>query len=312
MFCIVAFIILAILGIFSASYRDLAREALSCVGRRVTLRPCTTGFDEKMKSRILGSLINRSETAARVINKNFELISWTLFLLMIASTFYAARGLYLFYLTGSCSGLNETSFCLLDPRGENSKVSGLTDSCRVTPTKVSDLTLKDVDLNRFPTLRNGEQGRVVLVGCYGCTYTRKVYPMLKQLAERNHAAFVFAVYPVKVKTPLAARLAQCVYQRNQAAYWRLNDLLFAAPSAELDNPGFLVKAAAGLGLDAGEVSRCLNDPGTDKQVADLMDEISRTNFFGTPTVFIGNQAFVGPKPYRVYAIALRGKLYWLK
>ncbi len=54
MFCIVAFVVLSILGIFSASNRVLAREALDCVLRRVTLRPCNTGFDEKMKAKLLG------------------------------------------------------------------------------------------------------------------------------------------------------------------------------------------------------------------------------------------------------------------
>jgi protein-disulfide isomerase len=312
MFCIVAFIILAVMGIFSASYRDLAKEAISCVGRRVTLRPCTTGFDERMKSRILGTVIMRSERAARVINQNFELISWTLFLLMVASTLYAARGLYLFYITGSCSGLNETSFCLLDPKGESNKMSGLTDSCRVTPTTVSDLTLKGVDLSRFPTLNPGGKSRIVLIGCYGCSYTKKVYPVLKRMAERNGAAFVFADYPVKVRTTLATRLGHCVYQRDPAKYWRLNDLLFAARAADLDNATFLEQSAATLDLDRNDIRRCLDDPATESTVSALTEEISKTNFFGTPTVFIGSEALVGPKPPRVYAIALSGKLYWLK
>ncbi len=76
MFCIVAFVILGILGIFSATRRELAKEALHCVFRRVILRPCDTGFDEKLKARILGSVIMRSETAARILNRNFELLSW--------------------------------------------------------------------------------------------------------------------------------------------------------------------------------------------------------------------------------------------
>jgi hypothetical protein len=36
MFCIASFVVLSILGIFSASNRALAREALDCVLRRVT------------------------------------------------------------------------------------------------------------------------------------------------------------------------------------------------------------------------------------------------------------------------------------
>ena len=36
------------------------------------------------------------------------------------------------------------------------------------------------------------------------------------------------------------------------------------------------------------------------------------DFMGTPTIFINGQGFVGPKPPRVYAIALEGLFYWLK
>ena len=42
-----------------------------------------------------------------------------------------------------------------------------------------------------------------------------------------------------------------------------------------------------------------------------LDEATKTGFYGTPTIFINGQSFVGPKPYRVYAIALGGLLYWL-
>jgi len=40
--------------------------------------------------------------------------------------------------------------------------------------------------------------------------------------------------------------------------------------------------------------------------------VDKTGFYGTPTIFINGKAFVGPKPYRVYAIALKGLFYWLK
>jgi protein-disulfide isomerase len=38
----------------------------------------------------------------------------------------------------------------------------------------------------------------------------------------------------------------------------------------------------------------------------------KTKFYGTPTIFINGEALVGPKPYRVYAIAAEGLFYWLK
>jgi protein-disulfide isomerase len=312
MFCIVAFIVLAILGIFSASYRELAKDALDCVLRRVTLRPCTTGFDVKMKSRILGSVVNRSETVARVLNKNFELLSWLFFMLMLASSLFAARGLYLFYVTGSCNGSNQSSFCLFDPKGENNQVTAVSESCKDTPTTLADLTLQGVNLAGFPTLNGGGKERIVLLGCYGCSYTRKTYPTIKELAIKNGAVFTFIDYPVKVRTTLAARLGQCVYQRDQAKYWKLNDILFAANVDSLDDMAFAKKATAELGLDWGEIGSCLSDPATEDRVGRQMDEATKTKFYGTPTVFVNNQAFVGPKPYRVYAISLHGLLYWLK
>ncbi|HJV64369.1 MAG TPA: DsbA family protein [Geomonas sp.] len=311
MFCIVSFLILAVVGIFNASCRELAREAWSCVFRRVTLRPCTTGFDERMKSRILGSVINRSETAARFLSRNFELLSWTMFVLMAASTLFAARGIYLFYVTGSCSGSSEASFCLFDPKGENSKVSSAIAGCPVKPVTVKDLTLKGVNLAAFPTVKAAGKKRVVLIGCYGCQYSRKIYWDVKQLARDNDASLTFLDYPVKVKTNLMTRLALCTYQHDPEKYWQLNDRLFKAAVTDLDDPAFAGRLIAELGLDPAETNRCLNDPATEGAVSRQMDEVNKTNFFGTPTVFIDDKPFVGPKPHRVYAISMNGVLYWL-
>lgn len=44
MLCLLALIVFAGLAVVSTRYRPLAREALACVFRRVTLRKCTTGF----------------------------------------------------------------------------------------------------------------------------------------------------------------------------------------------------------------------------------------------------------------------------
>jgi len=113
MFCIVAFIILSILGIFSASNRALAKEALDCVLHRVTFRPCKTGFDQKIKAKILGKLLYRSESIARFVNKYFELLTWVFFLTFIISGFIVGRSLYNFYRYGNCHGLSKETICIL-------------------------------------------------------------------------------------------------------------------------------------------------------------------------------------------------------
>lgn len=241
-----------------------------------------------------------------------EILSWVFFLLMIGSSLLAVRGVYMFYITGSCNGLNQTAFCVFDPKGQNNEVSAVSATCRLKPTTITDLTPKGVDMSGFPVLNRGDKDKIVMIGCYGCDYTRKVYPMIKDLANKSKADFTFVNYPVKVKTDLMTRLGRCVYQQDQAKYWKLNDTLFATDKANLDDAAFAQKAIADLGLDSAGINRCVDDPATEDLVNKQLNEAANTNFYGTPTIFINSQAFVGPKPYRVYAISLEGLLYWLK
>ena len=68
MFCIIAFVVLSIIGIFNVSYRELAKEAYDCVFRRITRRPCNTGFKEKMKAKLVGKVLNHSTIIAKFLN----------------------------------------------------------------------------------------------------------------------------------------------------------------------------------------------------------------------------------------------------
>ena len=313
MFCIIAFVVLSILGIFSATNRALAKEAMDCVFRRVTFRPCNTGFDEKMKAKILGTVITRSETAARLINKNFELLSWTFFVLMLASTIWSARGLYLFYVTGSCNGLNQSGFCVFDPKGETNQVSSNGQGCSVSQfLGESGLTLKGVNLAGFPVLNPDAKDQIVFVGCYNCDYTRKAYPMIRELVKKFKPSLTFLHYPVKESTDLSHRLGYCIYKANPDQYWAWNDALFAAEKSASENPDFVKKTLGALGLDSAAINACAADPQTKDAVSAQMKEVEKTNFYGTPTIFINGVPFVGPKPYRVYAISLEGLFFWLK
>ncbi len=69
MFCIAAFIIFAILGIFSASYRSLAKKAWKCVLRKMTFRPCDINFQEEAKAKLLGRFIITKPRLARFLDR---------------------------------------------------------------------------------------------------------------------------------------------------------------------------------------------------------------------------------------------------
>ena len=312
MFCIVAFAVLSILGIFSATNRALAKEALDCVLRRVTLRPCNTGFDEKIKAKILGSVITRSEVAARFLNKYFELLSWVFFVLLMASSIFTVRGLYLYYVTGSCNGLNDTAFCVFDPNGDNNKVTAVSSNCYLTPPTEQDLTLQGADFSSFPVINQTvTDNKIVFIGCYACDYTRAAYPVMRELASKYKVNMIYADYPVKEKTDYLSRVGYCVNQTDPDKFWKLNDELFVTDKSNLDNADTINNLMSNIGLDTGKMNACIADPQTETAVQNQFLEIKKTKFYGTPTIFINGEGFVGPKPYRVYAIRLKGLLYWI-
>ena len=314
MFCIVAFVVLSILGIFSASNRTLAKEAMDCVLRRVTLRPCNTGFDEKMKAKILGVVITRSEGAAIFLNHYFEAVAWVFFVLLMASSFFAVRGVFLFYVTGSCNGLNSTAFCVFDPNGNNNQISNVSSDCYVKPPTEQDLTLTGVDKSSFPVVnQTAKDDQIFFIGCYACDYTRAAYPMIRELVNKySDVNFIFADYPVKEKTDYLSKVGYCVNKDSPDKFWKLNDELFVTDKEKLADTAFIDNMMTGLGLDAAKVESCVADPATEMTVQGQFTELRKTKFFGTPTVFINDQAFVGPKPYRVYAIKLKGLLYFMQ
>ena len=309
MFCIASFIVLSILGIFSATNRQLAKEALDCVFHRVTFRPCTTGFDKKMKAKLVGGLLTRSVPVAKFISRYFEVISWIFVVLFILSLAFGIRGLVFYYTTGSCNGLNSTGLCVFDPKGQNSATSSI--NCSTSGTTAKDLTLAGVDLSTFAVKNPNSPEKIVFIGCYECEYSRKAYPVMIKLVDRYSPNFTFAHFPGKGNTNHLAEVGYCVYQQDQDKYWQLNDILFSTDISNLENDTYINDTLTQLGVDIGQVNACLFDPNTSRIVQNQVTELEKTHIFGTPTVFINGEALVGPKPYRVYAIALRGFFYWL-
>jgi 2-hydroxychromene-2-carboxylate isomerase len=90
----------------------------------------------------------------------------------------------------------------------------------------------------------------------------------------------------------------------------LNDEFFTGDKSRLDDDATLQQMESSAGYDPAQIKQCTSDPATETAVKAQMNEIVKTQFFGTPTVFINGKALVGPKPYRVYAIMLRGLFYW--
>jgi len=127
--CIIALVVFAVLGIFSAKYRILAREAFDCVFRRVTLRPCNTGFDAKMKGKITGRLMQRSTRLASFAYKYFEVFSWIFTILMIVSLVLTAQAFYNLAVYGTCDP--QSGSCVLSPLVKGAYIGPNATNCDV-------------------------------------------------------------------------------------------------------------------------------------------------------------------------------------
>lgn len=300
MICIIALAVFSVMGIFSATHRVLAKEALDCVFRRVTFRPCNTGFNEKIKGQMVAKLLNRSVFTARIFNKYFEVFSWAFIIITLVSTFYVAQGAYNYYLYGSCNGLNETGFCAFDPKGENNKVTSIEQQCGTEPKSEKDVSLYGVDLSGFSQKNVGSKNTVVLIGCYECDYTRKAYPDIQKLVKELKTNYIFAHYPAKENTNYLSAVGYCVNKEYGDRFWDFNDYLFTVDKVAIYDESYVNRILDKFDFDAKKINDCVGDPETEKAVASQLAELKKTHLYGTPTVFINGKAFVGPKPYRVY------------
>lgn len=311
--CIVALIIFGVMGIFSASQRALAREALDCVFKRVTMRPCNTGFAEKVKGKLLAKVLKRSTFLAKVLNKYYEIFSWIFFILMVGSTIWVFRGVYNFYVYGSCNGLNASGFCAFDPSGENNKVTPLGDgeTCGITQAREKNVTLGGVDLSSFPTQNVGSEDTVVFVGCYACDYSKKAYPDILKLIEKKKANYIFAHYPAKGEiTNFLADTGYCVAKNSPEKYWDFNSYLFERDKDYVLDKKNLNEILEKFDLEVANINECANSLEIKTAVENQVQELNKTNIYGTPTIFINGKAFVGPKPYRVYRSAINKFIFF--
>ncbi|MEI6281027.1 MAG: thioredoxin domain-containing protein [bacterium] len=310
--CLIALIVFGIMGIFSASHRALAKEAFSCVFKRVTFRPCDTGFQEKVKGKILSSLINRSTFLARMVNKHYEILSWIFFILMFGSTVWVLYGGYNYYVYGSCNGLNASGFCAFDPSGENNKVTALGDgtTCGITQKSEKNVTLDGVVLSSFPIQKTTSKDTVVFIGCYACDYSRKAYPDILKLIKNKNANYIFAHYPAKGDTTFLAEAGYCVNKIYGDKFWDFNNYLFSADKNYVLDKLNLDKILGNFNFDVKTVNACANSSETKTAVENQIKELNKTNMYGTPTIFINSKAFVGPKPYRVYQSAINKYIFF--
>jgi len=297
MICLIALVTFGILGLFSAKYRTIAKEAFDCVFRRLTLRKCTTSFDKKMKSKITGKLMKRHAGFARGVYRHFEIISWFFTITMILSLGYSAFSVYNFLAFGNCNGPDSNEFCVFDPF----VTGGHASECSIEGVE-GEIT-GVLEVHEGDPYIGPEDAKVTIIeaGCFGCPYTKQAEPAVKQILSYygNKIRFVYKDFPLSSThggSQEAAEASHCAHE--QGKYWEYHDLLFEDQGkSSFDD---LVDFAEQLGLDIDQFSECVKSRKYRSKVDSDFDEALQAGVYGTPTFFINSEVVVGPKTFNEF------------
>ncbi|HSN95114.1 MAG TPA: hypothetical protein VLR89_08650, partial [Anaerolineaceae bacterium] len=136
--------------------------------------------------------------------------------------------------------------------------------------------------------------------------------MIKKLAAKYNTSFYFLDWPVHSDGDFINNVAYVAYQKDPVKYWKLNDLIFVEDFAKVSDPIVIRRLLQEAGYLPDEIFGTASSMPVNQATKSLIDQILTTKTPGTPTVFIRDEILIGPKPYRVYAIALKGLLFWLR
>ena len=259
MICLIALAVFGILAIFSARYRPLAKEAFSCVFRKLTLRKCETDLNTRLKSKIIGKVMNRSPPLARLTYKHFETLSWIFTLLMFGSMAYSAYSLYNFVQYGNCYGpeTKPDEVCVF------SLLQGETNSAFLN-------NYSGPIIYPSPGVNDAEYGpkdakvQVIEFGCYACPYTRRVEPTVLQLLKHYNGSihYVYRDFPISQshsEADLHAEASHCAL--DQGKYWEYREQLLAMQDscgAAVNGTAAIIGFAEQAGLNMTEFRSCFD------------------------------------------------------
>ncbi len=315
MICILALIVFGILGIFSASYRVIAKEAFNCVFKKLTLRKCDTGLDTRLKSQITGSFLKFSPKLGRTIYRYFEVFSWALLILTLVTFYFMGQGVYFYAKYGNCNGENSNQFCIFDPLGTNKPQNTTIDSGEVcaipghNPAKT--LTAPNITNIQHGISKGNPNAKITIIefGCYSCHYTKLAEPTIQKVLDKyaEHINYVYIDFPLSlthINAIPASEAAHCAL--DQGKYWEYREYLFANQERQFSED--LQGYAKELQLDEQAFNSCLTSGKYKSQVEDNYQKGLDSGISVTPTFFINNQTVVGAQEYSVFKKAIRQEL----
>jgi protein-disulfide isomerase len=306
-------IVFGILGIFSAKYRIIAKEAFSCVFRKITFRKCDTGLDTRLKSQITGKFLKFSPRLGKIVYKYFEIFSWIFLILTLATIFFVVKGVYFYAIYGNCNGPNSNQFCIFDPLGTNRPTNVTTSSTCSIPGHVMNKTLSAPPIGELTDgmYIGNKDAKVTIIefGCYSCHYTKEAEPTVQRVLKKydGQILYVYKDFPLSITHANAfpaAEAAHCAL--DQGKYWEYREYLFANQQQQLTED--LIGYAADLNLNTDAFKNCLNTQKYQSIVEENYQEGIDSGITVTPTFFINNKTIVGAKDFKEFKKIINSEL----
>ncbi len=297
MLCFLALIVFAVLSLFSAKYRPLAKEAFKCVFLKMTLRPCEGALDVRLKAETT-KLFMFYPPLASAIFKHFELFSILLTLLTIVSFGYSLYGIYSYVVYGNCNGPDSNGFCIFGALG---------DILSPSAGAVSDTG------NLYGNLDAAV--RVVEFGCMSCKYTKQNEPAVARLLADygKQIKYVFKTSPIPTHnySYQMALAAECAGEQDK--FWAYKDKLFSrqediAGASSQTAESIIYSLASDVGAGNGQFRECYASKKYSSKIDLMIAESKEINLYATPTFIINNQAFVGVQTYETLRDAVNTEL----
>ncbi|MFH1750757.1 MAG: thioredoxin domain-containing protein [Candidatus Micrarchaeota archaeon] len=320
--CFIALFVFGFLGIFSAKYRSLAKEALECFWTTLQFKPCQGTLEDRIRRGILSSTFKISPNLTKYVNRYFTLLSWAFVILFFASFAYSLVSAYNFYLYGNCNGPGQTGFCIFDPLGSNQGKFCLADS-KDRPDPAYPANLGDHFIGPDDALVT-----LVEIGCFTCPYSKEAQPAVEEILKKyiydvpitdNLGAksmaklrYVFKPFPLPghAFSHEAAIAAECASEAGK--YWEYHDLLFKEQGKiQAEGVPALNQLAqeAGIGAANFDFPACVNSGKYNATINSYFDDGVAEGVYGTPTFFInGKFLAVGPQTVDQLSKAIEAEL----
>lgn len=307
MICLLSLIVFSILGIFSAKHRKLAAKAFDCVFRRVTLRPCQSGLDNKVKSDVIVFFSKKNLKLAKFIAKNFEILSWIFTLLTIASIFFSLQGIYFYIVYGNCNGENSNDFCIFDALNPNEATCEdpniVTNEIKFIPEQKQEDIILGNPLAKLT---------IIEYGCYSCEYTKKTQSVVKEILKNygSKIKFIYRDFPIKTheNSLFKSNAAKCAASLGK--FLEYHNLLFEYQEENITIDK-LKELARKLEIN-NSFDICLDNRKFENEINKTYEEAILNGIYGTPTFFINDKVVVGNKPYTYFKNIIETELKKIK